>query len=391
MTTLTAKPILFDQQRLHAMMDRKEVDVLIVRGVENSKYLSGFFHNGANLGYRPFCVFYFRDSAIAPAFIVPAVDLHLAMDSTWIKDVRAYAMAEFFTDVQTKFYDDFFEAAAAVLTDRKVKNLRIGTEGDALTYGFREKFYQWLGGAGHKPVDIAYDLEIVRVAKTPEEIVRLHKATAITVAAHESFRAAIKPGNTDEDLHKAATIRMMQEGAHQIRFINIGCGPKTSFAAHCPYPYGHTMKYGDFVKVDMGAIYGGYYADFVRSYFIGEASQRQKDIWKWLNDAQLEVGNALRPGMIGGDIFDTFYRKISKNLDKYPREFIGHGIGLGSHEQPRMNHVNRAVLEANAVVCMESSYYHDGVRHHTEDTFLVKENGVDMWTEGCPRELIVPA
>jgi len=150
------------------------------------------------------------------------------------------------------------------------------------------------------------------------------------------------------------------------------------------------MKYGDFVKVDMGAIYGGYYADFVRSYFIGEASQRQKDIWKWLNDAQLEVGNALRPGMIGGDIFDTFYKKISKNLDKYPREFIGHGIGLGSHEQPRMNHVNRAVLEANAVVCMESSYYHDGVRHHTEDTFLVKENGVDMWTKDCPRELIVP-
>ncbi len=54
-----------------------------------------------------------------------------------------------------------------------------------------------------------------------------------------------------------------------------------------------------------------------------------------------------------------------------------------------MNHVNRAVLEANAVMCMESSYYHDGVRHHTEDTFLVKENGVDNWTAGCPRELIV--
>jgi Xaa-Pro aminopeptidase len=31
------------------------------------------------------------------------------------------------------------------------------------------------------------------------------------------------------------------------------------------------------------------------------------------------------------------------------------------------------------------------VRHHTEDTFLVTEGGVEHWTANCPRELIVPA
>ena len=36
---------------------------------------------------------------------------------------------------------------------------------------------------------------------------------------------------------------------------------------------------------------------------------------------------------------------ISKYLDKFPREFVGHGLGLGSHEQPRMNYVNTTVLE----------------------------------------------
>ena len=64
---------------------------------------------------------------------------------------------------------------------------------------------------------------------------------------------------------------------------------------------------------------------------------------------------------------------ISKYLDKFPREFIGHG--LGPHEQPRMNHVSTTVLEAPAVICIEYSYYHDGVRHHTEDTFLVIRRG----------------
>ena len=55
-----------------------------------------------------------------------------------------------------------------------------------------------------------------------------------------------------------------------------------------------------------------------------------------------------------------------------------------------MNQVNRTVLEPNTVICIEYSYYHDGVRHHTEDTFLVKADGVEHWTTDCPRELVVP-
>src|SRR5690606_26640099 len=74
----------FHEERLRAAMDKQNIDVLILRGGENSKYVSGFFHNGGHLAYRPFCVFYFRDPAKEPAFVVPAVDLHLAIDSTWI-------------------------------------------------------------------------------------------------------------------------------------------------------------------------------------------------------------------------------------------------------------------------------------------------------------------
>ncbi len=56
-------PTIFNEPRMREMMDREKLDLVIVRGVENSKYVSEFFHNGGNLGYRPFCVFYFRDPA----------------------------------------------------------------------------------------------------------------------------------------------------------------------------------------------------------------------------------------------------------------------------------------------------------------------------------------
>ena len=179
-------------------------------------------------------------------------------------------------------------------------------------------------------------MELVRMVKTPDEIRRLRRATEITVKAHESFRNAIRPGNTDEDLTRAALGRMIAEGADGIHFINVGCGPGTAFAAHSPFPTGHSMQEGDFVKVDMGAMYRGYPADFVRSYFIGSASDRHQAIWSRLNEAQVELGMWLKPGVHGGEIFEHGYGLISKHLPNFPREFIGHGLGLNPHEQQRV-------------------------------------------------------
>jgi hypothetical protein len=106
--------------------------------------------------------------------------------------------------------------------------------------------------------------------------------------------------------------------------------------------------------------------------------------------ADLELGLWLKPGVTGGEIFERGRAHVSRYLNNFSREFVGHGIGIGSHEQPRMDRVNRTVLEPDSVVCIEYSYYCDGVRHHTEDRFLERADGVEHWTPGCQRELIVP-
>ncbi|MGH8618433.1 MAG: M24 family metallopeptidase [Burkholderiales bacterium] len=383
------KTKIHNEPRLLAMMEKKNIDLIIVRGVENSKYFSGFFHNGGNLGYRPFTAFIFRDPSKAACMIVPAVDLHLAMERSWIKDVRAYVMSELKTDVDTYFYPDFFTAVKTMLLERNVKGLTVGTEGDTLPAGFKRQMDTLLEGLGCKVVDASADFELVRMVKTPAEIDCLRRATHITVKAHESLRAAIKIGGTDADLFRAAGARMLNEGAHGIKTINIACGPGTSFAAHNLFPTGHVMQHGDFVRCDMGALVFGYPADFVRCYFIGEASERHQDIWLRLNEVQMELVHWIKPGVTAGEIFERGYNNISKHLDGFPREFIGHGIGHATHEQPKMSRSSKVVIEPNTTVCLEFSYYHDGVRHHTEDTMLIQESGNEWWTKDCPRELIV--
>jgi len=31
-----------------------------------------------------------------------------------------------------------------------------------------------------------------------------------------------------------------------------------------------------------------------------------------------------------------------------------------------------------------------GIRQHTEDTFLITDSGLEHWTKDCPRDLVLP-
>jgi Xaa-Pro aminopeptidase len=390
--SLFGNPRLLNEPRLRAMMERKGVDLLFICGVVNSKYLSGFFHNGGDhdgtVGARPFTVMYFRDETKAPALLVPAVDLHLAKDSSWIADVRGYLAAELYTDLPDPIHADVFAAASAVLADRSAKVKSVGIEEGQLTISLVQKLKAFF--AGQQVVDISTDMGLVRMVKTPEEVRRIRRATRITSLAHETFLAAARPGVTDRDLYKLTAARMIAEGAEEAKFIFAGMGP-TRYAANARFLTDYSLKAGDFLRVDMGASYLGYGADFVRCYILGEPDRTTRDAWKALVDVELELGHSIHAGETGGQIYARGVQMIEKYLPKFPREFVGHGIGLVFNEQPRMSAGNNVPIEPGTVYCAELSYYLDGgVRLHVEDMFVLSDNGAEMITADCPRELAIP-
>lgn len=383
---------LLNKPRLRSMMDRHDLDLLFVCGAVNSKYLSGFFHNGADhdgtVGARPFTVMYFRDEAIEPAFLVPAVDLHLARDSSWITDVRGYIAAEKYLDLDVSLYDDVFAAAAAVLHDRGLSKFSVGTEGGQLPANLVTRLAAVF--AGQRIVDVSRELGLVRMVKTPEEIRRIRRAADYTTKAHATFRAAARPGISDRELYQLTAKRMIEEGAEEAKFIFLGMGP-TRYAANARFQTGYTLEPGDFLRADMGASYLGYGADFVRSYVLGSPSKRQRDVWSRLVDIELELANSIKLGETGGEIYARGLRKVEKHLSKFPREFVGHGIGLVFNEEPRMSAGNGVPIEANTTFCVELSYYlEDGARLHIEDMYVISAAGIEMLTRDCPRDLAIP-
>ena len=79
----------------------------------------------------------------------------------------------------------------------------------------------------------------------------------------------------------------------------------------------------------------------------------------------------------------------SERLPGYAREFLGHGIGLGAHEEPRLHEGNSMILEPGMVICIEQSSYVDGAGFHFGDSFVIEESGLVCWTTALSRTLEV--
>lgn len=383
---------LVNEPRLRAMMLRRRIDAVLVLGATNSKYLSGFFHNGDDhdgaVGARPFAVFYFLDDSRPPVLLVPAVDARLARDSSWIDDVRAYVSAENRLTIDAPLYDTVFDGIAAVVRERGIARAAIGAELGQHSVALAEKLRVVLPDA--RLADVSHDLGLVRMVKTPEEIARIGDAVRCTTRAHATLKSMLRIGVSDRELYRAAASQMIKDGAEGHRFIYIGAGP-TRHAANARFPTGYRLAPNDFVRADMGASCRGYAADFVRSYVLGEATDEQQRVWTQLVEAEIALGHSIRIGETGEDIFRRGVREVAQRLDGFPREFVGHGIGLVLNEEPRMAEGNSVAVEEGTVYCTELSYYlSDGARLHIEDMFMITREGVTCLTADCPRDLTVP-
>ena len=225
------------------------------------------------------------------------------------------------------------------------------------------------------------------IIKTEEEIKKLRKAAKIGSDCFDYICTIIKPGMTEKEISKKIYDFFVKNGATGLSFDTIVGAGINSAQIHS-IPTDRIIEEKDIILIDMGCVYDGYCSDMSRTIFVGEPTQKQKEIYNLVIEAYENAISNIKIGITTKEA-DLFGRQ--KILDKgydYAHA-LGHGIGTEVHENPILSPKREDLLEENMVFSIEPGIYLEnefGVR--IEDVGLLTKQGLEMFSN-VSKEIII--
>ncbi|EOP66905.1 xaa-Pro dipeptidase [Bacillus cereus VDM006] len=272
---------------------------------------------------------------------------------------------------------------------KQVKELgiqKLGFEQDTLTYSSYVTHNEAIEA---EFIPTSGLVEKLRLIKTDSEIKILKEAAQIADAAFEHILSFIRPGVSEIEVSNELEFFMRKQGATSSSFdIIVASGLRSAL------PHGvaseKVIEKGDFVTLDFGAYYKGYCSDITRTIAVGEPSDKLKEIYTIVLEAQLHGVNGIKAGLTGREA-DALTRDYitEKGYGEYFGHSTGHGIGLEIHEAPGLAFRSDTVLEPGMAVTVEPGIYIPGVGGvRIEDDIIVTSEGNEVITKS-PKELII--
>ncbi|MEY3356830.1 MAG: hypothetical protein RL132_504 [Pseudomonadota bacterium] len=106
-------------------------------------------------------------------------------------------------------------------------------------------------------------------------------------------------------------------------------------------PGDKVLKNGDILNIDITVIKDGFHGDTSRMFTVGEPSIAAKRLCEVTREAMWAGISQVAPGKRLGDIGAAIQRLAEGAGYSVVREFCGHGIGRGFHEEPQVLHYGK--------------------------------------------------
>lgn len=338
---------------LREQLKNEEIEALLITNPYNLSYMTQF-------------------TGTAGVAVISASDAVFITDFRYTeqaeKEVEGYRIVQHTTTM--------IEEVATQVKNMKVNS--IGFEKDDMSFGMYELYSKEIH-AEMKPISGL--VEELRMVKTVDEIAILQKAAKIADNAFDHIITYIKPGLTELDVSNELEFFMRKQGATSSSFsIIVASGLRSAL------PHGvatdKVIESGDFVTLDFGALYEGYISDITRTVAVGEPSDKLREIYSVVLEAQELALKGIKPGMTGIEA-DAIARDYitSKGFGEAFGHSTGHGIGMEVHEAPGLSFRSETVLKPNMVVTVEPGIYLPeigGVR--IEDDIVITKDGNERLT-----------
>jgi len=338
-----------------------EVDALLVTKLANVRYLTGFTGSSAMALVGPTESVFFTDGRYGEQ------SRHEVPDLTRVASMENLA-------------GPIHEHV------RRLGIARLGFERHAVTVAQRDRWQEVFEGV--ELAGVGEEVERLRWAKDSEELALLRSAQEATDGAFEDILDLLVVGITERQAGAQLELAMARHGTDALSF-----DPIVAFGEHAAEPHHRpchrALDEGDVIKMDFGALVGGYHADMTRTVAFGEPASELRKVHDVVAAAQQAGIDALRPGAAAGDV-DRAARSVIEDAgygDRFTHG-LGHGVGLEIHEGPSLRRNGEDVLPVGAVVTVEPGIYLPGMGGvRIEDAVEVTEDGASVLGTST-RELI---
>jgi len=229
-------------------------------------------------------------------------------------------------------------------------------------------------------VNALLPLERLRAVKTEAELGMLREASERVVASMFSVFASAEPGMTKHQL--VDKLRREEVGLGlTFEYCLITVGTSLNRA-----PSDQRLAAGDIMSLDSGGNYKGYIGDLCRMGMLGKPDAELEDLLGSIDAIQQRARRPIRAGVAGGEIYAAAHQLVDASPHRAYVEFVAHGMGLVSHEAPRLtqrgpvpytSYDAKRPLEAGMVISIETTMA------HPKRGFIKLEDTVAVTPDGC--------
>jgi Xaa-Pro aminopeptidase len=373
----------FDAARLDRLMEEVGIDLLLATSKHNVQYLTG--------GHRAFFFDYMDAMGLSrylPVFVYPkgAPDkaaffghrlegFQTQNEPLWVAEVQANSSGSI----------DVMQKAIAHIRKTGVPARRIGAEmaflpvdaGAALRTAF----------ADSEMIDALFVLERLRAVKSADELAQLKIASEAVIDSMLAVIGTHGPGATKRELTEALRREETNRGLI-FEYCLITAGTSLN-RAPSEQPWGK----GDILSLDSGGNYHGYIGDLCRMAIQGEPDAELDDLLGEIETIQRAAMKPIRAGVMGAEVYAAADPLVRASKQHDHMHFLAHGMGLVSHEEPRLTasgpvpydaYDATRPLESGMVVSVETTLAHPKRGFiKLEDTVVVTDQGFDIYGEGA--------
>jgi methionyl aminopeptidase len=218
--------------------------------------------------------------------------------------------------------------------------------------------------------------------KTPEELDKMRVAGRLAAEVLEMIGAHVVPGVSTGELDRICHDHIVDQQQAVPAPLNYRGFPRSictsinHVVCHGIPSEKKLLRKGDIVNIDITVIKDGYHGDTSKMFLVGEVDRHAEKLVRVAQECLYRAIDIVRPGATLGDIGHAIQSHAEQHHYGVVREYCGHGIGRGFHEDPQVLHYGKPgqgmPLEAGMTFTIEPMI--------NAGTWKTKLNRHDNWT-----------